>query len=747
MESSFARTSNNIEKDKELKSFFLNPNEDDRKELNQRIEQQYLSDLEKKFSTRIYLYDTRKAGLFNADSVTFDVLEKEKEESATTNAPSLFYKESILERHYYIAYLPINDTLNRLLGYLYIFLDSKKQETEKTVNLELLQPLSTTESAENNDYAFAVYINDKLISQSNDAFPFPTYLKNDTLKKGNSQFYRINNISQLYFKIEDKKTIVVIHLHSDTIEIITLFSYIFGLQVFLAIIILLYQLYISYFTESVAKGKFHRLTLRKRVHFSMLAVIMMSFIIIGTVTIIFFTEQYRTSNENKLQNTMQLAKHSIQDYLKLANAYDSNNIFDSVCRTERFKEFLGTLGNTQSIDVNIYSGRANLLNASQDDIYNKGLLSTKMRNDAWHELNNSGKSIEIQKETVAGLTYLSAYEPLRDEYGVTLGYLNIPFFSSEKDLNFQLSNIVVTLINLYAFIFLLSSLITIFITRWITRTFNMISKQFALLNLQKNERITWNYDDEIGMLVDEYNKMVNKVEENAAMLAQSERERAWREMARQVAHEIKNPLTPMKLNIQFLQQAMKNDKPNIKEITDKVASSIIEQINNLSYIASEFSNFATMPVARPEEIGLGELLNKAAELYLNDSKIKVTINKPPEEIYVMADHSQMLRVFTNLLENAIQAIPDGKNGLIEVSLEKEDGHALITVKDNGKGIPEHIAENIFQPYFTTKSSGTGLGLAMTRKIIEFWKGKIWFETLEDIGTTFFIRLPLIKAKE
>ena len=365
-----------------------------------------------------------------------------------------------------------------------------------------------------------------------------------------------------------------------------------------------------------------------------------------------------------------------------------------------------------------------------------------MRPDAYYELNNAEKSFVRQNEKVGGLSYISAYQPLRDEHGVTLGYINVPFFSSEKDLDFQISNILVTLINLYAFIFLASSLITVFVTRWITRSFGFIIKQFDKLNLEKNERIAWPYEDEIGLLVKEYNKMVIKVEENAARLAQSERESAWREMARQVAHEIKNPLTPMKLNIQYLQQAMSNDNPNIKQLTERVSASIIEQIDNLSYIASEFSNFAKMPEAKPEDINLNELLGIAAELYDNNEGMKVDISLPENKITIVSDRSQLLRVFTNLLENAKQAIPPGQEGIIQVSLVTDSGDAVIAIADNGTGIDEETAKRIFQPYFTTKSSGTGLGLAMTRKIIEFWKGKIWFETTEGEGTTFFIRLPV-----
>jgi nitrogen fixation/metabolism regulation signal transduction histidine kinase len=215
-------------------------------------------------------------------------------------------------------------------------------------------------------------------------------------------------------------------------------------------------------------------------------------------------------------------------------------------------------------------------------------------------------------------------------------------------------------------------------------------------------------------------------------------------MARQVAHEIKNPLTPMKLNIQYLQQALKNNQVNIKELVDRVAASLVEQIDNLSYIASEFSNFAKMPEARPEKLELSELLERSVELYVNAPDISVGINSLDEKLFVYADRSQLLRVFNNLLENAKQAIPEDRLGQIEVFIRKEGDHAEVSVSDNGTGMTEEVVKKIFHPYFTTKTSGTGLGLAMTKKIIEFWKGEIWFDTKDGEGSVFYIRLPLMK---
>jgi len=741
MEYSFNKVASNIEHDKTLNGFFFKPSANARKIINQRFDALYLTGPISKYQSKVYLFDDKRNPLFNKDSVDLNSFITERNESVSTNSPNLFYKESTLDRPYYLSYIPVySDSANRLSGYVVMDLDLKKQVSE-TVYPELLQPVANKANQQEAEYSYAVYVNDKLITQAND-HPFTTYLKNDTLKDQGYAYYNNNDVSELYYKISDRRTIVVAYSHSELVELVSLFSYLFGVQVALALIIFLYQVYLSYFTGAFLSGKFLRLTLRKRVHFSVLVVVLVSFILIGIVTIGFFTDRYKTSTSTKLQSAMQVAKQSVQDYLKQERAYDASNIFDSISRSTPFKYFISSLASGQKIDINIFNEKGMLYNTSEDDIYSKGLISHVMRPDAFYQLNDLGKSIVIQNERVAGLSYLSAYEPLRDKDGKTQGYINVPFFSSEKDLNFQISNIVVTLINLYAFIFLFSSLITVLITRWITRSFNVIIQQFGRLNLQRNERITWPYNDEIGLLVSEYNKMVNKVEENAALLAQSERESAWREMARQVAHEIKNPLTPMKLNIQYLQQAMKNDNPGIKELTNKVSDSIIEQIDNLSYIASEFSNFAKMPEARPEELELNELLNKAVELYMDETRIKVTINKAAERLLVYSDRSQLLRVFTNLLENAKQAIPAERAGKIDVTLLRDNSNAIIIITDNGDGISEDVTKKIFQPYFTTKTSGTGLGLAMTRKIIEFWKGSIWFETKEGKGTIFYIKLPI-----
>jgi signal transduction histidine kinase len=634
--------------------------------------------------------------------------------------------------------IPIHLQDSIIAGYLFLDL-AVKESTGETVYPELLQPRTLKTNLDNASYSYAVYANKKLLTQTND-YTFPVFM-NERIQ-GDHQFVTRNEKSELWYRADKNKVVVVVQNQKLWLESITLFSYLFGIQVLVAILIVLYKSSISYFAKPKLNGKIINFTLRRRIHLSMLSIVLVSFLIIGIITIVYFTFQYKQNTREKLLSVMQVVERSVNQYLEQENALSDPALFNRVTNTAAFKYFITNLANAQKTDINVFNASGILNVTSQDNIYDRALLARIMRQDAYHALWVNKKSLLMQDENIGKLSHLSCYVPVRDEAGVVMGFINIPYFASQKELNYQISNILVALINLYAFVFLLSGILTVFITRWITRSFNIVISQFEKLNLSKNELIEWPYEDEIGLLVDEYNKMVKKVEANAMMMARNERESAWREMAKQVAHEIKNPLTPMKLNIQYLQQALRNDYDNVRELTVKVSESLIEQIDNLSYIASEFSNFAKMPEAIPENIEVNELTERVAELYLNESEVKVEILKSTEPIYINADRSQLLRVFTNLLQNAVQSIPQGRDGLVNISIKADKGDVVIAFADNGTGISSDIVDKIFQPYFTTKTSGTGLGLAMTRKIIEFWKGKIWFDTTEDKGTTFYVRMPM-----
>ena len=417
-------------------------------------------------------------------------------------------------------------------------------------------------------------------------------------------------------------------------------------------------------------------------------------------------------------------------------------IYDSVINYP-LQKLVEEISDVHDVDVNVYDLDGNLKVSSEANVYKRGVLSTKIDPAAFYHLSRLRQVQHVQEEHIANLSYLSIYAPVRSDDGKVYAYLNIPYFASQRELNQEISNFLVTIINLNAFIFLIAGVIALFITNRITRSFSLISDKMKEVNLGRiNEEISWNRYDEIGELVKEYNKMVAKLGESATALARSEREGAWREMARQVAHEIKNPLTPMKLSIQYLQKAINNNQPNVKELSASVANTLVEQIDHLSKIAADFSQFANIGNVSVELFDLHDVIGSLKDLYRPNPNVQIDWSPVPDKIMLRADKTQMNRLFTNLFANAVEACNGTPICRIEVKEEQEDGTIRVSIKDNGEGIAPEMQSKIFIPNFTTKSSGTGLGLAMCKGIVEQAKGKIWFETEKGKGTVFHVELPV-----
>jgi nitrogen fixation/metabolism regulation signal transduction histidine kinase len=420
-----------------------------------------------------------------------------------------------------------------------------------------------------------------------------------------------------------------------------------------------------------------------------------------------------------------------------ANLSDSANSYN-------LQKLVNEVADIHNADVNVYDLEGNLQVSSENEVYQKGILSKQMHPLAYYHLSRLREVQYVQKERLSSLDYWSIYATVRNVNGEVVQYLNIPYFSTQIDLKQEISNFLVTIINLNAFIFLIAGVIALFITNKITQSFSVIGDKMREITLGKtNEEIVWNRKDEIGELVKQYNKMVHQLEESAEALARSEREGAWREMARQVAHEIKNPLTPMKLSIQYLQKAIDSNHPNVKDLTAGVANTLIEQIDHLSKIAADFSQFANIGNKKIELVDLHQVIGILVDLYGSNPKVHIQWNKVFGSVVMKADKTHMNRVFTNLFANAVDACQDKQVCDIKINEVQNDGVITISVKDNGEGIPEEMRSKIFTPNFTTKTSGTGLGLAMTKSIVEQAKGNIWFETEEGKGTTFFVQLPVI----
>ena len=299
-------------------------------------------------------------------------------------------------------------------------------------------------------------------------------------------------------------------------------------------------------------------------------------------------------------------------------------------------------------------------------------------------------------------------------------------------------------INLYLILFLASVIVAVVLSNRITQPLSLIRENLRGIQLgKKSEQIHYQAKDEIGALVREYNHKVDELAESAELLARSERESAWREMAKQIAHEIKNPLTPMKLNIQYLQRAKEEGNEHYDDFFERVTRNLIEQIDTLSGIATEFSNFAQIPKAKNEFFNLIEVIENICSLFEPNQNLQFTIEKNQQSnISIFADKEQFSRAILNLIKNGIQAIPADQIGEIRISVKKEKSIALLAISDNGAGISPEAEENLFQPNFTTKTSGMGLGLSIVKNIINNFGGKIWYTTKLNEGTTFYIEIPL-----
>ncbi|AII52981.1 hypothetical protein N008_13470 [Hymenobacter sp. APR13] len=404
-------------------------------------------------------------------------------------------------------------------------------------------------------------------------------------------------------------------------------------------------------------------------------------------------------------------------------------------------------------DLNLYDARGQLIVSSQPIMFESGLLGPLMNPQAVAALKERAQPRVLLMERAGSLSFNSLYLPLRaaeteaGQAGRVLGYVGIPFFDSEKELDNKLIELISTLLNIFTGMFIVFLVLTFVASRMLTNPLKLLTQKLRQTTLTgQNETLDYQSDDEIGLLVREYNAMLLKLEESKLELATQEKEAAWREMARQVAHEIKNPLTPMKLSLQFLQRAIQDQRPNLDELIAKVSQTLITQIDVLTDIATSFSTFTNLPAMRPERLDVAPILRRCVELHQGsrpDARIELHLPEEETPTIVFADENLLVRTFNNLLINALQAVPEGRAAQVSAQLSVQSNKRVqISIQDNGAGIPADVREKIFIPNFTTKATGSGIGLAVARRGIESAGGSVWFETEEGTGTTFYIELPL-----
>lgn len=398
-------------------------------------------------------------------------------------------------------------------------------------------------------------------------------------------------------------------------------------------------------------------------------------------------------------------------------------------------------------NFNLYNKQGKLLFSTQPRIFDLKLVSDYMNPNAITKLASLRKSVAYEEEQIAEFHFVSTYTALKNDEFKTIAYLSIPNYNTVKEAAASKNLLLNTILNIYTIIIILFGFIAVAVSGKITEPLNIVRQKLAETQLSNkiNEPLYWERNDEIGMLIKEYNYMLIKLEESAKQLRDAEREKAWREMAKQVAHEIKNPLTPMKLGIQQLMRSHNEGDPRFTERFERTSISIIEQIDSLSTIATEFSAFAKLPETNLMKIDIMEKLYMTMNLFSNSPNILISVlnNTAQEHIYVLGDSDQFLRSLNNLFKNAIESSKGKKKHKIDITVDLQDENRIrISIQDNGYGIPIEVIPSIFKPNFTTKSSGTGLGLAFVKQTITGIGGDIHFVTKTGIGTSFVISLPI-----
>lgn len=696
-----------------------------------------------KYDTRLYVYDSAGKPLFNEDPTSYEALNIIYTiQSRPTSTEGLYYYAGSYDKFNYITRRDLLDSAGQKLGYFFV-VSNLKNYSRDVLFPELFKASKQVAPENSPIYSNAVYIGGRLKSPPGN-YPFATWLTDADMPKEEIEQKTNGDYDELWYRASKEKVVVIARKKEATIEAITLFSYIFCSFLFLVAFVQLITFVLRTGFQWTGVKRLLQLNIRSQVHGTIIFISIFSFLVIGVATISFFISRNKQSNSDKLSRTMKIMVNEMEKKLSEHNTFDDVvKIYDSVTNND-LQKLVNDVSDIHGVDVNVYDLNGDLQVSSEANVYNKGVLSKKIDPKAYYHLSRLRQVQHVQDESIGNFSYLSIYSPVRDEQGQVYAYINIPYFTSKPELRQEISNFLVTIINLNAFIFLIAGLIALFITNRITNSFSIISDKMKEVNLGRhNEAIVWNRNDEIGELVQEYNKMVAKLGESASALAKSEREGAWREMARQVAHEIKNPLTPMKLSIQYLQKAINNNQPNVKELSASVANTLVEQIDHLSKIAADFSQFANIGNTNVSEFDLHDVLSSLKDLYATDGRIMFDWRPVNEQVMVNADKTQMNRLFTNLIANAVEACNGSDLCVIEVNEVKETGQVRISIKDNGEGIAPEMQDRIFVPNFTTKSSGTGLGLAMCKGIVEQAKGKIWFETTQGKGTTFYVELPVL----
>ncbi|HEY8399964.1 MAG TPA: ATP-binding protein [Cytophagaceae bacterium] len=698
--------------------------------IEQKVKKVYLSNYFEKYESHVWIYDAEgKVYEKGAEFPRFDsLLTMVNANGKATEYKNIFLVNELgksgLKRYLNINEIKRNDSV---IGYIVVDLRQKKIITN-SVYPELLVDRKFNQPGDVKSNSYAIFAGDKLLynfgSYNYDKFFIGDWFKEEALYDDGIVRYDFHHLA---VKGGDGRTVVI---SSESF----LFRDYFSNFSFLFLVLILCVLFLLLCFALLYRFKNLTITYATKIQIYLNIAFFLPLFIVSIATLSLIGKSYKEYLNRSFVEQAESIRANIAGYLNSYNDRDSREALENV--------ILQISKYTES-DINIFNQKGRLLFSSQPMIYNSGILSKRINPRAFSEIVENRSNVVMLTETVGKLTYNSVHIPIKSfDSGELTGILSIPFFESKNEMDKQIIEVLTTILNIFTTLFILFIILSYFASHLLIEPLKIITQKIKRTTLTGNKPLDWKSKDEIGLLVGEYNKMLVKLDQSREALAKSEKESAWREMAKQVAHEIKNPLTPMKLTIQHLQRNLKEEREDIKTQTERVLTTLLDQINNLDEIATSFSAFAKMPVPKNELYEITSILKSTINLHNNSHEVNVELEMPEEKLPVMGDGPLMSRIFTNLIINGIQSVPHNRTPKIKVSLTKQDKKVLIQIRDNGAGIPENIRNKVFIPNFSTKFSGSGIGLAVAKRGVEHAGGRIWFETQEGEGTSFYIELPV-----
>ena len=726
-------------------NYFKKPALNSVMELRKNIDKQYLDNYLPRFEYNIFVYNSLDSSTAVQETLPLSYFKKLVQAGTVKISESNFFYRlnDTFGYQNYFGIIPIYEG-NRNLGTLVIELKSQPYNYKGQLPEILVDKMIKNDNDYNN-YSIAFYKDGKLESQSG-KYTYKISSAEYNSKLGKSFFYSdTSNYSHLVYAPVKSKLVVISKEKVSSIMLLATLSFFF--LVFIIFSVILYTLIwlLKNIDESWG-GWFNinrslminanKILYKTRIQFSIVLSVVATLLIVGWATYFYISKEYRVQQDNFIKDKIR----------KVQQSYEKQISVNGIPRvTDQSINDFNQFADINAAYLNLFDPNGSLIYTSLPKMFDLGIINRMMGPVAFISLSKLQKSEYINAgERIGSFTYSAAYAPIRNAQNQTVAYIGVPYYANEADYQSKIGIFINTLINIYALVFVGIGILAVFLANQITSPLTFIQESIRKTKLgQKNQPIQWSRHDEIGSLIREYNKMIAALEESAAKLARSERESAWREMAKQVAHEIKNPLTPLKLGVQLLEKSWKEKDPNFESKFERFTKSFIEQIDSLSTIASEFSNFAKMPDTKLEKLMLLPIIGQARDVFTNTDQVEIYIlNHSKGEINVQGDKDQLLRTFNNLLKNAIEASTEHQQCLIKIVITNDQQQVYIEVEDNGKGIDEGLQTKIFVPNFTTKSSGTGLGLAFVKQAVENAGGTVAFKSVMNVGTTFYLTFPL-----